>query len=257
MSELRVLIVDDEAPARRKIRRFLEADASIRVTGEAATGLEALEQFQSTKPDIIFLDVNMPGLDGFGFLAALQAEPRPLVVFVTAYDQFALKAFEVAAFDYVLKPFDPDRFQQVLQRIKEQIALQRKSELGANLHNLLQKSAPRFPEHVLVESKERAFFLAVLEIDWLEAARNSVTLHTQGKTFQVRGTLEGLAQKLDPQKFIQVNRSHIVRLESIQELQPWFHGEYRILLKDGTELMWSRRFLDRLPDLVNKSRAEN
>lgn len=250
MSKIRVLIIDDERPARRKIRRFLESEPDIEVVGEACDGREAIAVIQSEKPDLIFLDVQMPGLDGFGVIDAVDAQPMPQVVFVTAHDQFALRAFEVHALDYLLKPFDLARFRKILSHARAQLQ-RNKTEDMDKMSKLLKeiREAERYAERLLINAEERAFFLQVDRINWIEAAKNYVNIHAGNEAYLLRGTIDGLHKRLDPSKFIRVNRSQIVNIDSIKELQPWFHGEYRIILKDGTAMMWSRRYLDRSSDL--------
>jgi len=255
MSKIRVVIVDDEGPARRKIKRFLAGQPDFEIVGEADTGIDAIETIRSEKPDLVFLDVQMPGLDGFGVIAELDTEPLPLIVFTTAYDQFALRAFEVHALDYLLKPFDQARFKTVLERARQLLQLTRKDDLNEKVFRMLEelRGRPRYAERLLVNSNGRSLLLAVDRIDHIEAARNYVNIHTGNESYLLRGTVEGIYQKLDPSKFIRANRSAIVNVESIKELQPWFHGEYRIVLKDGTEISWSRRYIDRSSDLFLKN----
>lgn len=254
MPKIRVVIVDDESPARRKIKRFLAAEADFEIVSEAATGIEAVEVIQTEKPDLMFLDVQMPGLDGFGVIAELSIEPLPLIVFTTAFDHFALRAFEVHALDYLLKPFDQSRFKTVLDRARDHIQL-RRDNLSEKVFRMLEelRPRPRYAERLLVSSNGRSLLIAIDRIDRIEAARNYVRIHMGKEYYMLRRTIEGIHQKLDPSKFIRANRSEIVNIESIQELQPWFHGEYRIILKDGTEVSWSRRYIDRNSDLFLKN----
>ncbi len=254
MSKIRVVIVDDESPARRKIRRFLANADDFAIIGEAAAGQEAVRLIGEQKPDLVFLDVQMPGLDGFEVIEALPAESLPEIVFTTAYDQFALRAFEVQAFDYLLKPFDQPRFQQVLMRVRARFEQPSPESWQAKVHHLLEelRARPRYGERLLVNHGDRALLLEVEKIKWIEAAKNYVCLHTERESYLMRGTIEGLQQKLDPAKFLRANRSQIVNLASIKELQPWFHGEYRIVLKDGTVISWTRTYLDNPPDWLIK-----
>jgi two-component system, LytTR family, response regulator len=257
MSKIRVVIVDDENPARRKIIRFLGGEEGFEIAGEAATGLEAVRLIEALRPDLVFLDVQMPGLDGFEVISSLKIQPLPQIVFVTAYDHFALKAFEVHALDYLLKPFDQSRFKSVLDHARRQFQRSDRSgqgDIAERLNRLLEElnARPKYAERLLVNADEKAFLLAVDKIDWIEAARNYVNLHVGRESYMLRGTIEGLYQKLDPSKFLRANRSQIVNVESIRELHPWFHGEYRIILNDGTELSWSRRYLDRNSNLFLK-----
>ncbi|MBZ5601412.1 MAG: LytTR family DNA-binding domain-containing protein [Acidobacteriia bacterium] len=237
---IRTLLVDDERPARRKMSRFLEAAADFEIVGEAGDGAEAMEAVERLRPDVVFLDVQMPQMDGFAVAAALK-DPRPEIVFVTAHDKFALKAFEVHALDYLLKPYDEERFQKVLERIRKR--RRGDGDLMERLQRMLGEIQARYPDRVLVTENERSFFVAVADLDWLEGARNYVVLHAGGKTHTIRGTLDALSKKLDPSAFVRVNRSAIVRLDSIHELQPWFHGEYKIVMKDGSTVSWSRRYV--------------
>jgi two-component system, LytTR family, response regulator len=257
MSKIRVVIVDDENPARRKVSRFLAVEEDFEIAGEAGTGLEAVRLIEGQRPDLVFLDVQMPGLDGFGVIESLKIRPLPQVIFITAYDHFALKAFEVHALDYLLKPFDQPRFQKVLDHARRRIQRNDRGgpdDLTEKLNRLLEElnNRPKYAERLLINADEKAFLLAVEKIDWIEAARNYVNLHVGRESYTLRGTIEGLNQRLDPSKFLRANRSQIVNVASIRELHPWFHGEYRIVLNDGTELSWSRRYLDRNSNLFLK-----
>lgn len=260
---MRALIVDDEAPARTRLRRLLSAESDVEIVGEAADGLEALALLERVDPDVVFLDVQMPRLDGFGVIERAGVDAMPYVVFVTAYDEHALRAFEVQALDYLLKPYAPARLQAVVARVRRELARggardadagatanasasanTDTASLSARLAALIEATATpsRYLQRILVQRDGRAVLVPVDQIDRLEADRNDVRLHTRGAAHAVRGTLAELAERLDPARFLRVNRSTIVRLDAIKELQPWFHGDYRILLHDGTELMWSRRY---------------
>jgi DNA-binding LytR/AlgR family response regulator/two-component sensor histidine kinase len=235
---IRALLVDDERPARRKMMRFLEAADDFEIAGEAEDGPSALAAIARFHPDVVFLDVQMPKMDGFQVAAALEAPP-PEIVVVTAHDQFALKAFEANALDYLLKPYDEDRFRRVLDRVRAR--RRGGQELTGRIQRML--ASVRYPDRVLVTENGRSFFMPIAEVDWLEGARNYVVLHARGKTHTMRATLDGISKKLDPSAFVRVNRSTIVRLDSIHELQPWFHGEYKIVMKDGATVTWSRKFV--------------
>jgi two-component system, LytTR family, response regulator len=255
-SRIRVVIADDESPARRKLLRFLSTEVDFDVCGEAASGLDAIKLIQDQRPDLVFLDIQMPGADGFEVIRALKPEFLPQVVFVTAYDSFALKAFEVHALDYLLKPFDRARFRKVLDRARHQAAHTSSSDLEARLGKLLEElgKSPKFAERIMVRASDREtnVLVSVDKIDWIEGARNYVNIHSGSETYALRSTIDGICDKLDPSKFVRVNRSSVVRVDAIKELQPWFHGEYKVVLKNGTELTWSRRFLDRSPDVFLK-----
>ena len=247
---IRALLVDDERPARRKMLRFLESAPDFEVVGEAGDGREALASIERLRPDVVFLDVQMPAMDGFAVASALK-DPAPEIVFVTAHDKFALKAFEVHALDYLLKPYDEERFHKVLERIRKR--RRGESEFVERLQRMLGEMQTRYPDRVMVTEKERSFFIAVSDVDWVEGARNYVVMHAGPKTYTMRGTLDGLSKKLDPSAFVRVNRSAIVRLDSIRELQPWFHGEYKIVMRGGETVSWSRRYVRAgLPERILK-----
>jgi two-component system, LytTR family, response regulator len=247
MARIRALIADDERPARQKLRRYLEAEPDLEIVGEAANGRDAVMMIAAERPDLVFLDVQMPGLDGFAVIEALDFEPLPQVIFITAHDQFALRAFEVSALDYLLKPFAPARFKRVLDRARQFLQREDAGDLSERMSRLLQevRSGPPHVERLLVHAEGRAFFLRVDAIRLIEAAKNYVHLYTLKDSYRLRGTIEGLQQRLDPAKFLRVNRSQIINLDSVKELHPWFHGEYRIILDDGAEINWSRRYIDR------------
>jgi two-component system, LytTR family, response regulator len=244
----RVLIVDDEPLARERLRDLLTDDPEVAVVGEAADGDQAAEAIRTLAPDLVFLDVQMPGRDGFAALAELEPAQLPLTVFVTAYDQYALKAFEVHALDYLLKPFDAERFRSALARAKERLARDRAGDIKNNLLALLGQTAdgPRPLERVAIKSGEGIFFLRTDEIDWVEAAGNFVRFHCGGKAWLHRETMSRLEAKLDPEKFVRIHRSTIVAVEAVKELQPLFHGDYTVVLRDGTELTLSRNHRPRL-----------
>jgi two-component system LytT family response regulator len=242
---MRVLVVDDEAPARRKLVRMLAEAADVEIAGEAKDGLEAVEAIRRLSPDLVFLDIRMPGLDGFGVVDQVGVTEMPPVVFVTAYDEHALKAFEVQALDYLLKPVSPKRFESVLARARERVSRSRPDEddLATRLVSLLDRMGRKqFLERILVERNGRGVLLGLEEVDRIEADRNYVKLHARGTTFPLRHTIGALWERLDPTRFLRLSRSEIVRLDAVREFQAWFHGDQKVLLKDGTELIWSRRF---------------
>jgi two-component system LytT family response regulator len=251
---LQVLVVDDEAPARRKILRLLRQEPDVQVVGEAGGAESAIAAIGKHRPDLVFLDVQMPGMDGFGVVQAIHPKEMPRVVFVTAHDQYALRAFEVHAFDYLLKPFGEERFRTVLRRAREQNAAASDGFAG-RLQELLQQLQRErsFPDRLLVHENGRAHFVPVREISWIEADRNYLILHCGAKTHTLRGALESLSGTLDPKIFVRVNRGSLVRLDAIRELQPWFHGEFKVILKDATELRWSRRYVKQRPELLKLS----
>ena len=254
VAPLQILVVDDEAPARRKILRLLRSEPSVQVVGEADSGEAAISAIEKTRPDLVFLDVQMPGADGFDVVRGVSAGDTtkvPHVVFVTAHDRYALRAFEVHAFDYLLKPVSEDRFRKVLRRVREQ------REQGADgsvsrLRDLLDQIARQrgFTERLLIREDNRAFFVSVRDISWIEADRNYVVLHCGNKMHTVRATLDSLENILDQNLFVRINRGNMVRFDAIRELLPWFHGEFKVVLHDKTELRWSRRYVSQRPELL-------
>jgi two-component system LytT family response regulator len=233
---MRTLIVDDEVPARAKLRRLLSLSTGVEIVAEAATGREAVAAIKRTRPDLVFLDIQMPGLDGFGVVDAIAEDGGPYVVFVTANDQHALRAFEVGAVDYLLKPFTPTRFAQVLERARERI--------GASAHAPEPAAPPpmHFLKRVLVLDNGRAVFLPVDQIDRADADRNHVILTSGGERHRLRATIGSLEERLDPAHFLRVNRSTLVRLDAVREMHEWSHGDFRVVMHDGQELIWSRRY---------------
>lgn len=245
---VRVLVVDDEPLAREKIREMARDDGEIEIVGECANGDEAVAAVRRESPDLLLLDVQMPESSGFAVLEALDCPTMPLVIFVTAYDQYAVRAFEVHAFDYLLKPFDRERFVAALRRAKEQIRRERNGKLDHRILALLEeiKGETKYLERLVVKTGGRVFFLETQEIDWIEAEGNYVSIHTHAKSHLLRDTISGLETRLDPRKFVRVHRSTIIQINRIQELQPWTHGDYYIILRDGTRLAASRNYRENL-----------
>jgi two-component system LytT family response regulator len=224
---MRVLVVDDEPPARKKLRRLLAAHADVEVLGEASSGEEAVHALTEQRPDLVFLDVQMPDMDGFEVLRRVGSPLRFRPVFVTAYDEFAVRAFEVNALDYLLKPVDPRRFDLMLERARRTIEVE---------------PTPRFPERLLVTDRDRSYYVVTATIDWLEADRNYVVIHAGGAEHVVRGTLDSFAGALDPDRFVRVSRSHVVHLAAVVENARAGHGDRRLTLRDGATLTWTRRY---------------
>jgi two-component system LytT family response regulator len=251
---IRTLIVDDESLARERVRDMLGAYSEIEVIAECANGFEAVEAITAHVPDLVFLDVEMPGMDGFAVLDALDAERLPVIIFITAYDQYAVKAFEVYALDYLLKPFDQERFDKALSRAKDHILNQKNDSLNERILKALEeiKSKPVHLERLVIKQHGHVFFVKTEEIDWLEAEGNYVRLHSGKESYLLRDTITALENQLDPKKFVRVHRSAIVNIDRIQELQPWFHGEYRIILKEGIELTLSRSYREKLHEALGR-----
>jgi two-component system, LytTR family, response regulator len=252
---IRALIVDDEPLARRRIRRMLARDAEVEIAGDCANGREAVGKIRELRPDLIFLDVQMPELDGFAVLEAVGAEAMPLVIFVTAFDQYALQAFEVYALDYLLKPFDRRRFDKALTRAKTRLLSVRTSDVGQQALALLEdlRAQSSYIERLVVKAGGRAFFLKTEEIDWIEAEGKYVRLHVGKESHLLREAIGSIESQLDPKRFPRIHRSTIVNIDRVRELQPWFHNEYRVILRDGTELMLSRSCRKRLGELLGST----
>lgn len=249
---IRALIADDEAPARRKLRDLLGRETDFELVGEAADGVEAVAAIRAASPDVVFLDIQMPRLDGFGVIQEIGVEAMPLVVFVTAYDEHALRAFEVNALDYLLKPFAPSRFQRLLDRVRRQLGSPSSGDLAERIDRLLAtvRPAPQYLRQILVErGEDRQTLLAVEAIDVIRADGNYLCFLSGGVQYRRRGTLRDLEDRLDPARFLRLNRSEIVRLDALREVQPWFHGDARVVLLDGTVLTWSRRYRARAEGL--------
>lgn len=248
-SLLRVFVADDEAPARRKLLRFLAEEPDVVIVGETSNGPDTISGVRDTQPDLIFLDIQMPGMDGFEVADAL-GDGSPRIIFVTAHDEYALRALEIHAFDYLLKPFDQARFSKLLADARREAAKGVQSEFKISMRHLLQEvQSPRNPR-LLVEENGRGILIALKLIDWVEADRNYLKLHIGSHIYTVRGTIEGISKKLDPEQFLRINRSSLIRIDFIGELQKWTHGEYRVILQSGHTLMWTRRYLDRHSELL-------
>ena len=253
--KIRALIVDDERLARKRLRTLLAEDRDVEIVGECADGAEAVMAIERDAPDLLFLDVQMPELDGFAVLEAVGPDKMPSVVFVTAYDRYALRAFEVHALDYLLKPFDEERFQNALQRAKEQLRSESAGALEQRLMALLEtfKAGQTHVDRLLVKASGRVLFLKTDEIDWIEASGNYVRLHVGRESYLFRETMNAMEAKLDPAKFLRIHRSTLVNSDRIKEMQPWFSGEHVILLRDGTELRLSRGYRERFEERLKST----
>jgi two-component system LytT family response regulator len=251
----RVLIADDEPLARERLRSLLASEPGMEVVGECADGPSAIAAIQKLKPDLVFLDVQMPGNTGFDVIEAVGPSRMPFVIFVTAYDKYALRAFDVHALDYLLKPFDRERFEQAVARARQQLDRRSGGELERRLLELVQdlKPAAQKLERFVIKSGGRVFFVRASEIDWIEAAGNYVKLHVGTESHLFRETMNALEAQLDSDIFFRIHRSHIVNIERVKELQPWFNGEYVVFLKSGTRLTLSRGYREKLQDRIGRS----
>jgi two-component system LytT family response regulator len=249
---VRVLVVDDEAPARAALRRMLSEDPEVEVVGCCADGKQALAALRTAAPEVLFLDVRMPGLDGFQVVQAAGPRP-PRVVFVTAHAGHALEAFDAEAVDYVLKPFDDDRFARALARAKAAARADRTLALAARLSAEVGGSpaeAPRYLERIAIPDRDGVRVVPIAEIDWIEAQDYYVEVHSGGRGYLLRRSLKQLEERLDPRLFARVHRSAIVNVARIQSLRPATHGERDLVLRDGTQLKLSRMYRDRLAELL-------
>jgi two-component system LytT family response regulator len=242
---LRALIVDDEAPARRRIRRLLASESDVTVVGECGDGASAIASITETRPDLVFLDVQMPERDGFDVVKALPPRRLPAVLFVTAYDRYALQAFEVHAVDYLLKPFTGERFRTALDRARERIAQHVQDPALAELARAL-RNRPAYLSRLPIRSGGRTLFVNLDAVDWLEAADNYVRVHVGQREHLVRETLATLEAQLDPERFARIHRSAIVRLDGVAEIRPTSHGDAEVVLRNGSRLTASRTWRHRL-----------
>jgi len=244
---IRALIIDDEEPARRRLRELLEEVDAITVRAECADGHEAVEAIESERPDLIFLDVQMPEMDGFEVLATVEPGLIPVVIFVTAYDHHAVEAFEARALDYLLKPFSRPRFDDALDRARERLA-EPAGNHAEEVDRLLDERGP--PSRIAVREDRRIRFVEVASIDWLEADGNYVLLHTGEEVHRIRATLKRTVERLEPAGFMRIHQSYAVNRARITELQPWSHGEFAVVLESGKSLVSSRSYNDRLRKML-------
>ncbi len=255
MTKIRALIVDDEPLARKRVRALLDEQADIEIIGECADGERAVSAIRKHRPDLVLLDIQMPRLDGLGVVEAIEPDHMPAVIFVTAYDQHAVRAFEVNAIDYVLKPFDAERFGQAVRRACQRIDQERggnDEELNRRLLGALRqlRSGDRPLDRLVIKAQGRISFLPVDEIDWIEAAGKYARVHAGAAEHLMREPMHRLEAQLDPERFVRIHRSTIVNLDSIRELEPMFHGEYRVYLKNGAELTLSRGYRAKLRERI-------
>jgi two-component system LytT family response regulator len=238
------LIVDDEPPARNKIRKFLEARDDVELLGEAGDGVEAIEKILELRPDLVFLDIQMPRGDGFDVLKEVYPQHKPMVIFTTAYDQYAIRGFEVEALDYLLKPFTAERFHSAIDRAIRNQSGGLEDKVGRLLENL--RADANRPLRILVRSDGRIFFIKAAEIDWIEAEEKYVILHTRTQRHMVRQSISTLETQLASASFVRIHRCHLINLDALQEVVPWSHGDCVAVLKSGTRLNVGRNYRERL-----------
>jgi two-component system LytT family response regulator len=251
--KMRALIADDEPLARKFLRRMLKDDLDLEIVGECSNGKEAVTAIQKQNPDIVFLDVQMPEMDGFSVLEEVGVERLPEIVFTTAYEQYAVRAFELHAVDYLLKPFDHQRLRDAVKHAKERCRYRQRDD-GSQLRALLDslKNPSTYLERVLIKADGRITFIRAQEIDWIQADDKYVHLHTGKVARMLRQTLGTMEAQLDPMKFVRIHRSTIVNIERIKELQPLFGGEHVVVMEDGTKLNLSRSYKDKLFKVLGK-----
>jgi two-component system LytT family response regulator len=276
---MRVLIVDDEAIARRRISRLLKLEDDVEVVNEVGSGTDAVAAIREHRPDLVVLDVQMPDLDGFGVVSALgDTDTMPAIVFVTAYNEYAVKAFDVNAVDYVLKPFDGERFRAAFQRARTTLEQKNSAEAGRRIKALLEEvlgeqraqaltagnggavaqptgtTVPRarYLDRLMVKHDGRVFFVKVTDVDWFEASGNYVRVHVGRASHLIRETMHGIEAQLDPNLFARIHRAVIVNMDRIRELQPWFAGDYIVILRDGRQLKLSRTYREALQSRMHR-----
>jgi len=247
---IRTLVVDDEAPARRRIRRLLLAEPDIMLAGECGDGASAIQVIAHEHPDLVFLDVQMPEQDGFDVLKAIPARELPAILFVTAFDRYALRAFDVHAVDYLLKPFTAERFRTALDRARQRLA-RRVPDVGLSELAESIRSRPSYLTRVVVKSGSRSIVVDLASVDWMEAADNYIRLHVQSREYLLRETLAALEERLDPDRFVRIHRSAIVTVDRVATLTPLSHGDAEVVLRDGTRLTASRTWRDHIRRAVH------
>jgi two-component system, LytTR family, response regulator len=251
---IKALIIDDEPIACRRIRRMLRDDQQIEIIGESSDGQTALQMIQKHSPDLLFLDVQMPEMDGFEVLKALGNDRIPNVIFVTAYDIYALRAFEFYALDYLLKPFDRERFERAVSHAKDKILKDRKGSANVGLLSLLEelRGQTTYQDRLMIRREGRVVFLKTRDIDWIEAEGKYVYLHLGKESVLLREGITKMETALDPARFIRIHRSTIVNVDRVQELHPWFRRDYRVILRDGTQLMMTGNYRQNLQRAFGK-----
>ena len=249
---LRAIVVDDELLARKALLRLLKNESDINVIGQCGDGATAVDTIRRSNPDIVFLDVQMPEMDGFRVVEAIGADQMPVTIFVTAYDKYALEAFDANAVDYLLKPFASDRLARALRRARDRCLGRQDKDAAQRLFSLLDRTRSQsdYAQRLAVSVRGRILFVQVAEIDWIGAEGNYATLHASRKTYDVRETMQALMDKLDPRDFVRIHRSTIVNVHRIREIRPWFQGSHVVVLQSGEELRMSRYQQDAVDRLL-------
>jgi two-component system, LytTR family, response regulator len=251
---VRVLIAGSDASARKKIKRTLRQETGVEIVGESADGFETVLLIEKHEPDLVFLEIQMPDTDGFEIFKGIKIDKKPFVIFVSATESLAAKAFEIGAADYLVKPFSKQRLQTAFNRTRERIEGRQNGSIEKLLDSFLNKLSAKkdFPDKIMLKTANGVYFINTGEIDWIEAAGNYVKLHVKDSGHLLRETMNNIEAKLNPDKFLRIHRSHLVNIDRIKELQPLFNGDYIVILHDNTELNLSRNYHDRLQRLFDK-----
>jgi two-component system, LytTR family, response regulator len=251
---IRTLIVDDEPLARELLRGMLAAEPDISVIGEFDDGRQAVEGIRDLHPDLVFLDIQMPEQNGFQVIESLEPGAIPSIIFVTAYDKYAVQAFEVHALDYLLKPFDEERLSAALRHARERLTRPDRLDTGRRILAMLEQmtASSKYRDHIVIRGDGRAFLQPVREIEWIEASGKHVHIHAGGEPRSMRATMIDLEQKLNPRRFLRVSRSAIVNVDRIREIAPWFNGEFIVTLKSGAQVPSTRGYRQALVDLLDR-----
>lgn len=248
MAAIKTIIVDDEPLACKRMVNLLKEDDDIEVIDVCKNGREAIESINEKQPALVFLDIQMPEVDGFDVIKNINRDHMPVIVFVTAYDEYAVRAFEVNAFDYLLKPFKPKRLHEALLRAKKTIREIPENVLSEKIGDLLDtlKGSDHYIKRLMVKSSGQYFFLKTEDIDWIEAEGNYVCIHSGDKRYLIRSTMVKMTKKLDPQTFYRIHRSSIININKVKMMEKWFHGDYKVIMKNGEELTMSRNYKELL-----------
>lgn len=245
--KIEVIVVDDEPLACKRLKKLLSEDDEIEIVAVCENGMEAIEEINNKEPDLVFLDIQMPEISGFDVLKNIDVE-MPVTVFVTAYDEYALKAFEVHALDYLMKPFKKERFKDSLGRAKKNIEQGKEMLVNDKINDLLEYLEPNQEpiSRILVKSADRYFFINDSDIDWIESEGNYVRIHTRKKSYLIRETMINMETKLDSDTFFRIHRSTIINVDKVKEMEPWFHGDYKVIMYNGEKLTLSRNYKELL-----------
>lgn len=248
IQEIRTLIVDDEPLARSRLRRLLAGDNSIKVVAECVDAFDAVSAIQDESPDLVFLDIQIPEKDGFAVIDEVGVDKMPYTIFVTAYEQYAIRAFEVDALDYLLKPYSEERFLKALERAKRQLSNSSATEIEKHILEAVEqlRARPDYLERILIKTRGRFFFLMVNEVGWIKSEGNYLRLHVRHNSYLIRDTVHNLLSQIDPKRFLRINRATIVNVQMVKELVQIGHGDYNVILKDGTKLNLSRHYRENL-----------